>query len=252
MPTTVIETVKLSKSFSHGGSQQHVLKNVDLTIGRGDFTVIMGPSGAGKSTLLYALSGLDRPTLGAIRFDGTDITRFGEDQLARFRRAHCGFIFQQVYLLDAMSVLDNVLAVGLLTQRNRKKVTQRATDLFDLVGLTPDDTAKFATMLSGGEAQRAAIVRGLINEPAVLFADEPTGQLNSEYSVKVLDLLTRVNAGGQTLVMVTHDQRSALRGSRVLYLRDGAIRGELDLGPYTGDDPDRYLALTGFLEDLGW
>lgn len=248
----VIVTDKLSKTFSFGGRQQHVLKNLDLRIRRGDFTVIMGPSGSGKSTLLYALSGMDRPTLGTVTFAGDEISVYGEDRLARFRRAHCGFIFQQSHLLDSMSVMDNVMAVGLLGGGRRADVAQRAHELFDLVALTPEDTRKFSTMLSGGEAQRAAIVRGLVNEPTVLFADEPTGQLNSEFSERVLDLLTEVNASGQTIVMVTHDVRSAVRGSRVLYLRDGAIQGELELGRWNGESTDRHAHLVAFLDELGW
>lgn len=248
----VITTDKLSKTFSFGGRQQHVLKNLDLTIRRGEFTVIMGPSGSGKSTLLYALSGMDRPTLGTVTFAGEEISTHDEDRLARFRRHHCGFIFQQSHLLDSMSVMDNVMAVGLLGGEPRGEVAKRASDLFDLVGLTPEDTRKISTMLSGGEAQRAAIVRGLVNDPDVLFADEPTGQLNSEYSARVLDLLTEVNARGQTIVMVTHDLRSALRGSRVLYLRDGAIQGELALGRWDGPGGERHARLVEFLEGLGW
>lgn len=251
---TIIETRKLSKTFSHSGVKQHVLKNLDLTIHTGDFTVIMGPSGAGKSTLLYALSGMDRPSLGSVVFAGTDISSSSEDKLARFRRRHCGFIFQQAHLLDAMSVMDNVLAIGLLgrPRREHRGIHDRACDLFDQVGLTTDDTRKMSTMLSGGEAQRAAIVRGLINSPAVLFADEPTGQLNSENSQRVLDLLTQSNHSGQTLVMVTHDIRSALRGNRILFLRDGSIRGELRLEPWQADTSERTARLTGFLAEMGW
>ena len=252
----VIVTDKLSKTFSFGGRQQHVLKNLDLTIRSGELAVIMGPSGSGKSTLLYALSGMDRPTLGTITFAGEEISAYSEDRLARFRRRHCGFIFQQSHLLDSMSVMDNVMAVGLLGGRRRAAVASRATELFDLVALGPHDTRKFATMLSGGEAQRAAIVRGLVNDPDVLFADEPTGQLNSEYAARVLDLLTEVNANGQTVVMVTHDLRTALRGTRILYLRDGAIHGELELGTWERDSGaatgERHQRLVTFLDELGW
>lgn len=223
-----------------------------MTIPRGEFAVVMGPSGAGKSTLMHTLSGLDRPTLGQVWFDGEDISAYSEKRLGLFRRRHCGFVFQQIHLLDAMSVLDNVLAVGYLLGRPREDVLRRAQDLFEFVGLGESDWAKFPDMLSGGEAQRAAVVRALINEPAVLFADEPTGQLNSEYSRRVLDLLTRVHAGGQTVVMVTHDLRSALRGERVVYLRDGAIRGECRLGPWDADDPQRQIRLTTFLDAMGW
>ncbi|MGC5628668.1 ABC transporter ATP-binding protein [Georgenia sp. Z1344] len=248
----VIVARRLSTTFSRDGVQQHVLKNLDLTIRRGDLTVIMGPSGAGKSTLLYALSGMDRPSLGTVTMAGTEISSLGQDRLARFRRRHCGFVFQQVHLLDGLSVLDNVLAVGLLVDRDRRRVTARARELLEQVGLAPADHDKLPSMLSGGEAQRAAVVRALVNSPDVVFADEPTGALNTALGGRVLDQLTEVNAGGQTIVMVTHDTRSALRGNRILYLRDGTIDGELELGRWTGDDDARRERLTAFLTDLGW
>lgn len=251
-PAAVIETDKLSKTFSTAGSQQHVLKNLDLRIHAGELTVIMGPSGSGKSTLLYAVSGMDRPTLGTVTFAGTTISAFSEDRLARFRRRHCGFVFQQIHLLDSMSVLDNVMAVGLLADRDRAAVRRRALELFELVGLAEADLAKFPSMLSGGEAQRVALVRALINDPQVLFADEPTGQLNSEYSRVVLDLISELGRGGQTVLMVTHDVRSAVRGSRILYLRDGAIQGELELGRWVADEVSRTERLTAFLAEMGW
>ena len=250
--TPLISTAKLSKTFSNAGTQSHVLKNLDLTIAPGRFTVIMGPSGAGKSTLLYALSGMDRPTLGTITFAGTEISRFGEDRLARFRRSHCGFVFQQIHLLDALTVMDNVLAVGLLGGERRSVVVARARELFDFVGLTPADTAKFPSMLSGGEAQRVGLVRSLISRPSVVFADEPTGQLNSEYARLVLDLLTRFHKGGQTVVMVTHDPRTAARGDDIWYLRDGTIQGRLALEPYDADDDARAATVGTFLTEMGW
>ena len=245
----VIRTEKLSRTFSHGGSQQHVLRNLDLEVERGSFTVIMGPSGAGKSTLLYALSGLDRPSLGRVVVDGVDISRLGEDALARFRRDHCGFVFQQVHLLDSLSVLENLLAVGLLISGDRDAVTARAQSLLKHVNLPERDWAKMPTMLSGGEAQRVAIARALMNKPAVVFADEPTGQLNSEHSAAVLDLLSEVHENGQTIVMVTHDVRSATRADRVLYLRDGRIADECALA---GSADRRTESLTAFLTGMGW
>ena len=247
----VIVTEKLSKTFSTEGVQQHVLKNLDLAINAEDFTVIMGPSGAGKSTLLYALSGIDRPTLGTVTFAGTEISKLNQDRLAAFRRDHCGFVFQQINLLDAMSAMDNVMAPGLLRGR-REAVARRAGELFDVVEIDASTRRKLPSQLSGGEAQRVALVRALINTPDVVFADEPTGQLNSESSTRVLDLLTEVHRGGQAVVMVTHDVRTAVRGSRILYLRDGSVQGELALGSYQADDADRTTSLTSFLAEMGW
>ena len=249
----LIKTNKLSKTFSTGGQQQHVLKNLDLEIHEGDFTVIMGPSGAGKSTLLYALSGMDKPTLGSIEFFGCEITKLSNDQLAVFRRRHCGFVFQQMFLLDNMSILDNVLAAGLLVSGDRKGVVAHAMELLVKVGLTEQIWRKFPTQLSGGEAQRAAIVRALINDPKVVFADEPTGSLNSAAGTAALDALTAVNEGGQSVIAVTHDLKTALRGNRVLYIRDGMICGTCDLGKHTGKgSSSRHDKLTAFLSEMGW
>ncbi|BCJ99293.1 ABC transporter ATP-binding protein [Anaerocolumna chitinilytica] len=252
MQKAVLTTNKLSKTFSNKGLQQHVLKNLDLMIYEGDFTVIMGSSGAGKSTLLYALSGMDKPTLGEIRFHDQEISRLSNDNLAVFRRKNCGFVFQQIYLLDNMSLLDNVLASGLLLTNNKKELAERTKKLFLAVGLTESLWNKFPSQLSGGEAQRAGIVRALVNNPAVLFADEPTGALNSTSGIAVLNVLTDVNKKGQSIVMVTHDLKSALRGNRIIYLKDGAICGECILGSYLEEDTKRAEILHSFLNEMGW
>ena len=248
----LIKTKKLSKSFSSGGFQQHVLKNLDLEIYEGDFTVIMGPSGAGKSTLLYALSGMDKPTLGSIEFSGQEISKLSNDKLAVFRRKHCGFVFQQMFLLDNMSILDNVLAAGLLVSRDKKEIVSRAKELLTQVGLTEQIWRKFPTQLSGGEAQRAAIVRALINRPEVVFADEPTGSLNSAAGTAALDTLTAFNQNGQSVIAVTHDLKTARRGNRVLYIKDGVICGQCDLGKYVSGDSERHGKLASFLSEMGW
>jgi putative ABC transport system ATP-binding protein len=251
----VITTAKLSKTFSHEGVQQHVLRNLDLEVRRGDFTVIMGASGAGKSTLLYTLSGMDTPTLGEVTFAGQALAGLSQSALARFRRSHCGFVFQQVYLLENMSLADNVMAAGLLVTKNRKAVAARAEALFEQVGIGLETQRKFPAQVSGGESQRGGIVRALINSPDVLFADEPTGALDQTSGTAVLDLLTAVNRGegGQTVVVVTHDLKSARRGNRVLHLRDGRVTGDLDLGPFASDDDEpRSDRLRRFLIEMGW
>ena len=252
MQNTILETKKLCKTFSSGGLQQHVLKNLDLEIYDGDFTVIMGPSGAGKSTLLYALSGMDKPTLGQIIFGGQDISSLSNDQLAVFRRKNCGFVFQQIYLMDNMSVMDNVLACGLLVNKKKKALNKEAGDLFVRLGIKNEIWRKFPNQLSGGEAQRAGIVRALINNPHIVFADEPTGSLNSSSGTAVLDILTEVNKTGQSIVMVTHDIKSALRGNRVIYIKDGAICGECLLGSYAIEDIERHKKLMAFLAEMQW
>ncbi len=252
MNEILLKTEKLSKSFSNGGAMQHVLKNIDLHLYKGDFTVIMGASGAGKSTLLYALSGMDTPTLGRITFGDKIISDLSQDGLAVFRREHCGFVFQQIYLIDGMSVMDNVLSAGLLVNKDRKALVGRAKELFAAVDISEEAQKKFPSQLSGGEAQRVGIVRALINRPEILFADEPTGALNSKTGLDVLDTLTRFNEQGQSVVMVTHDMRSARRGNRVLYLKDGVILGECDLGKYVHGDRTRHETLSAFLKDMGW
>lgn len=278
MNKEAILTVKdLSKTFSNESVQQHVLKNLTLSIYKGDFTVVMGNSGSGKSTLLYALSGMDRPTLGTITYyvdeenrklrsksgDGIEISKFSNDKLALFRRYHAGFVFQQNYLNDSMSALDNVMVSGLLKAKDRKALAAKAKDLLSKVEINEADCRKFPTQMSGGMQQRVAVVRGVINDPEVLFADEPTGALNSQNTTNVLDIMTDLNNQGQSIVMVTHTVKAAERGNRIIYLSDGVISDELDLGPYLGDYKDesnpaqeqaleRHRKLKDFLQEMGW
>ncbi len=249
---TIIKTNKLCKTFSNNGVMQHVLKNVDLEIYEGDFTIIMGPSGAGKSTLLYALSGMDTPTLGKIMFNDKEITKMNIDQLAVFRRKNCGFVFQHNYLIDSMSVLDNILVSGLLTNKNKKEVTENAKELLKKIDIEKKLWNKFPTQLSGGEAQRVSIARALINNSKLVFADEPTGALNSKTGKDVLDTLTEFNNKGQSIVMVTHDIKSARRGNRIIYIKDGEIAGICELGKYIPDDKTRHQKLSEFLITMGW
>lgn len=278
MDKEIILTAKdLCKTFSNESVQQHVLKNLNLNVYKGDFTVVMGNSGSGKSTLLYALSGMDRPSLGTITYyvndgnktekasntDGMEISKFSNDKLALFRRNHAGFVFQQNYLNDSLSALDNVMISGLLKNKDRRALAAKAKDLLGRVEIGEKDYRKFPTQLSGGQQQRVAVVRGVINDPEVLFADEPTGALNSQNTLNVLDILSDLNAKGQSIVMVTHTVKAAERGNRIIYLADGVISDECDLGPYMGDYKDdknpnqekaitRHRKLKDFLQDMGW
>ncbi len=280
MEKKAILTVRdLSKTFSNESVQQHVLKNLNLSIYKGDFTVVMGNSGSGKSTLLYALSGMDRPTLGTVTYnvadklekkcrktnngEGVEISKFSNDCLALFRRNHCGFVFQQNYLNDSMSALDNIMVCGLLKTKDRKALAERSKKLLERVEIGSQDWGKFPTQLSGGQQQRVAVVRGVINQPEILFADEPTGALNSQNTNNVLDILTDLNNQGQSIVMVTHTVKAAERGNRIIYLSDGIISDECDLGPYAGDYKDeknperekaleRHRKLKDFLSEMGW
>jgi len=248
----ILKTNKLCKTFSSSGVQHHVLKNIDLKIYEGDFTIIMGASGGGKSTLLYALSGMDTPTLGDVYFCDENIAKYNQDKLAIFRRDNCGFVFQQIYLVESMSVLDNVLVAGMLLKVPRKELAERAKKLLQFIGIEELLWKKLPNQLSGGEAQRVGVARACINNPKVLFTDEPTGALNSIMATAVLDTLTQSNQKNQSIVMVTHDINSALRGNRIIYLKDGKIEGELKLEKYTGEDADRRKLVKDFLSAQGW
>ncbi len=249
---TIISAQHLYKSFGSGESRQEIYKDLNLDIYKGDFTVIMGASGAGKSTLMYSLSGMDKPNDGTITFCGTDITKLNSDKLAVFRRNNCGFVFQQIYLIDKMSLMDNAITAGILSNRSKKEIAAHAKELFKLVNIPEITQKKMPSLISGGEAQRAGIVRAVINDPEVVFADEPTGALNSNNSTAVLDVFSQLHSKGQSIIMVTHDKNSALRGSRVIYIRDGQISGECELGKYTDDNKERAARLDKFLTEMGW
>ena len=222
----------LCKTFSQSGVSTAILDQVDIDIFQHDFTVIMGPSGAGKSTLLYALSGMDRITDGKIAYQGKTISRYSESQMARLRSQEFGFVFQQTHLVSNLSLYENVAVAGYVgKKRPPQETAKRAEALLEQmnVGSAKD---RLPALVSGGEAQRAAIARAMINDPGLLFADEPTGALNKSNSEDVLDLLSRLNQSGQSILMVTHDVRAALRGNRILYLEDGKVLDELNLPVY--------------------
>ena len=251
--TAILRTEKLCKTFSNDGMQQHVIKNLDLSIESGDFTVIMGASGSGKSTLLYALSGMDKPSMGKVFFGEEDISSYSNDQLAMFRRKNCGFVFQSIYLLENMNVIDNILTGALVVQKNSPALISRVKTLLGRVGIGEELWKKYPNQLSGGECQRVGIVRAVVNEPRVLFADEPTGALDSSSGQAVLDVFTSLHKDGQSIVMVTHDIKTALRGNRVIYLRDGSVVGEYKMPLYGTDDvTSRRDSLQAFLNEMGW
>ncbi len=249
----ILRTEKLCKTFSNEGLQQHVIKNLDLEIMEKDFTVIMGSSGSGKSTLLYALSGMDKPTMGKVFFGEEDISDYSNDKLALFRRNHCGFVFQSIYLLENMNVIDNILTGALVAKKDSPELIAKTKELLKQVGIEEALWKKYPNQLSGGECQRVGIVRAIVNEPQILFADEPTGALNSSSGQDVLDVFTNLHKNGQSIVMVTHDLKTALRGTRVIYLRDGGIVGEHRMADYENDDmKKRRQSLQEFLNEMGW
>jgi putative ABC transport system ATP-binding protein len=220
------------KTFEAENAPVRALRGADLTMARGEFVAVMGPSGCGKSTLLNLIAGLDSADDGSIVLDGEDITGLTEDELARMRRRHVGIVFQFFNLLEGMSVLENVALPAIVAGLKRRAAESRARDLLDLLGLA--DKAKAAPgVLSGGQRQRLAIARALANEPTLLLADEPTGALDSEGGQEVLELFRRLHNGGQTILMVTHDDDVAAAAQRIALMRDGRV---VDDGLGNNDD----------------
>jgi putative ABC transport system ATP-binding protein len=218
----VLETRALTKTFESEGAPVRALRGVDFTMAGGEFVAVMGPSGCGKSTLLNLAAGLDTPSDGEIVLAGESLAGKDENDLARMRRAHIGIVFQFFNLLEGMSVLENVTLPAVIAGVNRRRAETRARDLLDLLGLA-DKASDAPGVLSGGQRQRLAIARALANEPTLLLADEPTGALDSEGGREVLELFRRLHAGGQAILLVTHDHEVADAGDRIVRMRDGRI-----------------------------
>ncbi|MCR5306318.1 MAG: ABC transporter ATP-binding protein [Oscillospiraceae bacterium] len=250
---TILSARGLCKSFAHNGGQVHVLNGVDLDIYAGDFTVIMGASGSGKSTLLYALSGMDRATAGSVLYQGSDLAGMSEKQLTALRRSDFGFIFQQMHLVSNLTLRENITVPGYLNPKKTAAVIDsRADSLLEQMGLS-HIRDHLPSQCSGGEQQRCAVARAIIHEPVLLFADEPTGALNKRNTTEVLDLLTALNKAGQSVLMVTHDARAALRASRIIYISDGKVVSELSLPPYDAAEEKHREAQTGaWLAAMEW
>ena len=220
--TDVLTVQGLRKTFEAEGAPVRALRGTDLTMRQGEFVAVMGPSGCGKSTLLNMVAGLDSPDEGTIVLADETITGRSEDDLARMRRRHIGIVFQFFNLLEGMSVLENVALPAIVAGAKRKAAETRARDLLDLLGLS--DKAKAAPgVLSGGQRQRLAIARALANEPTLVLADEPTGALDSEGGHEVMELFRRLHAGGQTILLVTHDDDVAAAAERIVRMHDGRV-----------------------------
>ena len=253
MKNVILSAKGLCKSFAHNGGQVHILTGLDLDIYEGDFTVIMGASGSGKTTMLYALSGMDRATGGSVLYQGEDIVKMKEKKLAELRRGAFGFVFQQIHLVSNLSLFENITVPGYLNkERSAAETDQKAAALMEKMGITHIRT-HLPGQCSGGEQQRCAIARAVINDPALLFADEPTGALNKKNTTEVLDLLTALNAAGQSILMVTHDARAACRASRIIYIEDGKVIGTLDLPPYEKQsEKSRETQVSAWLASMEW
>ncbi len=251
----ILEVKNLCKTYLVNRRQKHVLKNVDLSIKKGEFVSVMGPSGSGKSTLLYNVSGMDRMTSGDVVFDSIDLGKMSEEELAKLRLQKMGFVFQQINLLKNLGIIDNIiLSAYMARDRNREEINQQAVDLMKKTGII-ELADNDITQASGGQLQRAAICRALINNPAILFGDEPTGALNSNAANNIMDILRSINKEGTTVMLVTHDVKVASQSERVLFMLDGNIGGEYELGKFdkTKDDiKHREALLSEWLLDMGF
>lgn len=251
----VLEVKDLCKTYVVNKRQNNVLKNVNFRVEDGEMVAIMGPSGSGKSTLLYAVSGMDAATSGTVLFDGKDITKLKSNELASLRLDEMGFIFQQMYMMKNLTVLDNIVLPAMeskKTAEDKKTKAKRAEELMrklNIIEVADNDINE----VSGGQLQRACICRSMINKPKVLFADEPTGALNRTASNEVMEELVKLNGEGTTIMMVTHDAKVAAKCSRVLYIVDGNIKGEYQ-SPTGAEvqEKDRERLLNNWLMELGW
>lgn len=245
---------ELCKTYVTNKQQNNILKNVNFSVEEGEMVGIMGPSGSGKSTLLYMVSGMDLVTSGHVEFLGKDLAKLNEKELSTVRLREMGFIFQQMHMVKNLSVLDNILLPGYqLETKNRKQVVERAKKLMQNFGILDIENSD-VNEISGGQLQRACICRSLINQPKILFADEPTGALNQNAADTVISHLNQINEEGVTVMMVTHDIKVAARCSRVIYLVDGNIKGEYNIGKYkdNGSLRERERELSQKLMGLGW
>ncbi len=248
----ILEVKDLCKTYVINKRQNNVLRNVSFSVDEGEMVAVMGPSGSGKSTLLYTVSGMDRMTAGEVKFAGRDISKLSPNDLAELRLDEMGFIFQQMYMLKNLSVMDNILLPARQSKNNpmsSKEKLEYCRDLMHKLGII-EIADNDINEVSGGQLQRACICRSMINKPKMIFADEPTGALNRSSSDEVMEELCRINSEGTTIMLVTHDAKVAARCTRVLYIVDGNIKGE-----YNNTEKDtrkRERALNNWLLEMGW
>lgn len=242
----LLEVMDISKEYGN----TRILNNISFNVSRGEFIVIMGSSGAGKTTLLNCISGMDSISSGNIQYQGRSIKKSNDKQLAQFRSKEIGFVFQDFQLIDDVTLIDNLLLRGYLVQK-KKAAIKKAYDLLKQLDLWKVKD-NYSDELSGGQKQRGAIARALMNDPKIIFADEPTGSLNSKAGKNVLNTLYKINKQyNTTIVMVTHDVKAAVYGSKVIYLSDGEILDKFEfLNSQVSED--RIKKLNQFLDKLGW
>ncbi|MCF7914800.1 MAG: ABC transporter ATP-binding protein [Spirochaetaceae bacterium] len=252
----LLESKALNKKYFPGKeNEHHVLKDVDLKIEKGEFISVMGPSGSGKSTLLYNISGMDKISSGSVVFNNQELARFSEKELAGLRLTSMGFIFQHIHLLKNLSVFDNVIMSAYLAKKlSRKVINRKASDLIEKLGIA-EISDNDINQASGGQLQRVGICRALINDPDIIFGDEPTGALNSKAADEIMELLAEINRGGTTVMLVTHDIKVAAKTERVVFMLDGRIVDEKVLGKYSPETcsiKEREENLTSWLVDMGF
>ncbi len=257
MNNVVLQTKGLCKAYIVNKHQNNVLKNIGLTISDGEMVAVMGPSGSGKSTLLYCVSGMDKVTAGEVFFNGRETAKLSDKELARLRLDEMGFIFQQMYMMKNLSLLDNIIFPAVKSKKNResrRQTEERGRALMHRLGID-NVCGNDINEVSGGQLQRACICRSMINNPKMIFADEPTGALNRASSDEVMNELLSLNRDGTAIMCVTHDSRVAAKCSRVLYIVDGGIVGEKEMGHFGGGDKefrDRERELNNWLMEQGW
>lgn len=252
----ILRVRDLCKTYIINKRQNNVLKNVNFDVSQGEMVAIMGPSGSGKSTLLYAVSGMDDITAGSVEFNGRDVHSLSPARLAELRLDEMGFIFQQMYMLKNLTILDNIILPACQSSKNnipkREKVKygENLMKKLGIIEIAENDIDE----VSGGQLQRACICRSMINRPGIIFADEPTGALNRTASDEVMNELARINAEGTTLLLVTHDVKVAAKCTRILYIVDGNIQGEVQLGQYKEEASlrERERRLNSWLMEMGW
>ena len=252
--TILLSVEHLRKIYNSrfGSNQVEALKNISFSVDQGEFIAVMGESGSGKTTLLNLLAALDRPTEGKILLAGKDITQIGDSNISRFRRENLGFVFQDFNLLDNFSLRDNIYLPLVLSNTPKKQMEKQIEPLAAQLKIS-DILEKYPYEVSGGQKQRAGYCPCIDYCSKLVLADEPTGALNKSNSEDVLDLLSRLNQSGQSILMVTHDVRAALRGNRILYLEDGKVLDELNLPVYdAGQLKERETQVNGWLSALQW
>ena len=250
---TILEVNDLCKTYIINKRQNNVLRNVNFSISKGEMVAVMGPSGSGKSTLLYTVSGMDKMTSGSVKFCGSDLADMNENQLAKMRLDDMGFIFQQMYMMKNLSIIDNIILPAVKSDKKkstRKDIMKRGRDLMHRLGIS-DIAENDINEVSGGQLQRACICRSMINSPDMIFADEPTGALNRNSSDEVMDELNKLNNDGTTIMLVTHDAKVAAKCTRVLYIVDGNIRGEYNINKEHSLH-ERERSLNNWLLEMGW